>query len=71
MLGWLIYASQLRNSVLNTATKEISFENFTYTDKILFQDVQKQPGEKKDKQVCVTECKRKTKKLTKQQQQQI
>lgn len=45
----------IRQSVLTTATEEISFENFTRTDIILFQDIRKQPWEKY-KQAYVTGC---------------
>ena len=44
-----------RQSVLTTVTEEISFENFTRTDVILFRDIWKHPWEK-DKQAYVTGC---------------
>lgn len=39
----------MRQNILTTVTEEISFENFTRIDIILFQDIWKQPWEK-DKQ---------------------
>lgn len=47
-----------RQSVLTTATEEISFKNFTHTDIILFQDIWKKPWEK-GKQAYVLGCEKK------------